>query len=83
MALAQCTRFLTGHPRIVAHEAWDTAGAARDVARAGDARRAAIAGRGAAARWGLVVLADGIADAPDNRTRFVALRRSSAAEVCA
>ena len=76
VALAQCTRFLLRNPGIAARAAWDTAAAARDVASAGDARRAAIAGRAAAARWGLVVLAEGIADAPDNRTRFVALHRA-------
>lgn len=81
VALAQCTRFLLRNPGIAARATWDTAGAARDVAVAGDARCAAIAGRGAARRWGLVVLAEGIADAPDNRTRFVVLRRAVRAEV--
>ncbi|MBV9881063.1 MAG: hypothetical protein JO180_11235 [Gemmatirosa sp.] len=31
-ALGQCTRLFADHPRIVAHEAFDTAGAARELA---------------------------------------------------
>jgi prephenate dehydratase len=75
IALAQCTRFLGGRRGLAVHAAWDTAGAARDVAAAGDVRRAAIAGRGAAERFGLVVLADGVEDREDNQTRFLVLAR--------
>lgn len=75
VALAQCRGFLARHAAIAVHEAFDTAGAARDVAHRGDRARAAIAGRAAATRYGLAILADGIADADDNRTRFVAVGR--------
>lgn len=79
VALAQCCRFLTEHPWIAARAAYDTAGAARDVADAGDTARAAIAGRGAAARFGLAILLADIEDRPDNQTRFLALARTPAA----
>ena len=71
MALAQCRGFLQRHPHIDVVPVSDTAGAARAVALANDARRAAIAGRGAARRYGLVTLAEGIEDDVENRTRFV------------
>ena len=79
VALAQCRAFLERHPHAVPRAAYDTAGAARDVARAGDRTRAAIAGRAAARRYGLEPLALDIEDRPDNRTRFVALGREPAA----
>jgi prephenate dehydratase len=70
VALAQCGRFLAEHPHLEARAAYDTAGAARAVAAAGDPRRAALAGRAAAARFGLAVLAAAVEDRPDNQTRF-------------
>lgn len=78
IALAQCARFLARHPHARPSGTWNTAGAARDVAAAGDPRRAAIAGRSAALRYGLVVLAEGVEDAPGNRTRFLAVARAPA-----
>jgi len=45
VALAQCTRWLRARPAIAARAAYDTAGAARDVAESGNPRTAAIAGR--------------------------------------
>lgn len=78
VALAQCTAFLARHPLLRIRAASDTAGAARDIAVAGDVRRAAIAGRAAAGRYGLAVLADGIEDRPDNQTRFLAVAREPA-----
>lgn len=76
VALAQCGAFLRRHPalRVIAVE--DTAGAARAVAAAGDVRRAAIAARSAAARYGLAVLAADVQDRADNVTRFVVVARS-------
>lgn len=71
VALAQCTRFFAAHPRLSAVAAYDTAGAARDVAAGGDPTRGAIAGRGAAARYGLAMLAADVEDRPDNQTRFL------------
>lgn len=75
IALAQCRGFLRRQAGLVAREAYDTAGAARDVACDGDIERAAIASARAGARYGLSVIADRIADRDDNRTRFLALVR--------
>ena len=78
VALAQCRCFLDGHSELEVEAAYDTAGAARDVAVSGDCYRAAIAGRGAAERFGLEILASDIEDRPDNQTRFLALSREPA-----
>ena len=78
VALDQCALFLQRHPHIVAHAAYDTAGAAREVALLGDTTRAAIASRAAAARYGLTIITDGIQDRDDNQTRFVVLSREPA-----
>lgn len=68
-ALAQCDRFLSsrGLERVPVA---DTATAAAEVARAGDATVAAIASRRAAQRHDLAVLAADVADGPANVTRF-------------
>jgi prephenate dehydratase len=76
VALAQCTRWLRAHPSITARAAYDTAGAARDVAERSDPRAAAIAGRGAAARYDLDILAANIEDRSDNQTRFLMIARA-------
>ena len=78
IALAQCTLFLARHPRMDVRAARDTGRAARDVAQSGDPQRAAIAGRAAATRYGLRVLAEGIEDRADNQTRFLAISRAPA-----
>jgi prephenate dehydratase len=78
VALAQCGLFLERHPRMEAEAAYDTAGAARDLSASNDRSRAAIAGRGAAERFGLAVLASDIEDRSDNQTRFFALAREQA-----
>jgi prephenate dehydratase len=75
VALAQCRGFFERHAQLAPRAAYDTAGAARDVAAAGDRTRAAIAGRPAARRYGLEILAADIEDRGDNRTRFVAIGR--------
>ena len=77
VALAQCTRWLRAHPSIAARAAYDTAGAARDVAARGDVHAAAIAGRHAAARYDLEILASDIEDRSDNQTRFLMIARNS------
>jgi prephenate dehydratase len=77
-ALGQCQNFLRAHPAIAANEAWDTAGAARELAEAGDRALAVIAGPAAAVRYGLTVLVERVADRVDNLTRFVALARQPA-----
>jgi len=71
-ALAQCDAFLRAHG-IEPEVAYDTAGAAADVARAADPRVAALASGRAARRYGLTVLADGIETSTSNATRFFAL----------
>ena len=75
VALAQCRSFLRAHPWLAVWQHWDTAAAAREVAESRDVTRAAIAGAAAAERYGLLVLARGIADRADNATRFVAIMR--------
>jgi prephenate dehydratase len=73
-ALAQCDRYL--HSRQIRSVAYhDTAGAARAVAERREPGTAAIASRSAAARYGLYVLAEGIQDDSENRTRFVVVER--------
>jgi prephenate dehydratase len=78
VALAQCDAFFQHHPWLEARAAYDTAGAAREVARARDPSRAAIASRAAATRYELDVLAADIEDRPDNQTRFVVVSRTPA-----
>ncbi len=79
VALAQCGRFFAGHPHLEARAAYDTAGAARAVAAAGDVRRGALASRAAARRFGLAVLAADVEDRPDNQTRFLVVAREELA----
>lgn len=78
-ALAQCSRYLAelAGVEIVAHE--DTAWAARAVGETGDPTHAAIAGEEAAKRYGLEVLARGIANQDENWTRFVIVSGRAAA----
>jgi monofunctional chorismate mutase len=79
VALVQCSRFFETHTWIKPGKSFDTGGAAREVAEAGDLTRGAIASRAAAQRYGLSVLEEGIQDQRDNHTRFVAVvsQRSS------
>jgi len=77
VALAQCTGFLRGLNDVEGVAVHDTAGAARQVARKQDPTVAAVAPRGAAERYGLKLLAEGIQDRPDNQTRFYLIRRST------
>lgn len=76
-ALGQCQAYLrTRLPQAEAVPAYDTAGAARMVARAADPADAAIASARAAAEYGLDVLAAGIESNHQNYTRFLALARA-------
>lgn len=68
-ALAQCERFLTRH-NLEPVPAYDTAGAARELAAHPEADSGAIASTLAAEIYGLEVLAEGIEDVPWNYTRF-------------
>ncbi len=74
-ALGQCRHWL--RERGIAPVSYpDTAGAAAMVAERGDATVAALAPPGAAALYGLERLAEDIADADHNTTRFVVLARA-------
>ena len=73
-ALGQC-RDIIRKLRVKAVVAADTAGAAREVAEAGDITRAALATRLAAKIYGLQILKKDVADAKHNTTRFVVLAR--------
>ena len=76
VALRQCAQFLSAHPQLVAREAGDTAGAAREVAMAGDRTRGAIASSRAGVLNGLVTLAEGLEDRADNVTQFAIIGRA-------
>jgi len=78
VALAQCSRYLSRRPDVEVVAVYDTAGAAREVARAGDPAVAAVASRRAAKRYGLRVLVEDIQDRDDNQTRFFVVRSEEA-----
>src|SRR6266436_2476267 len=73
MALAQCERFFSSHPRLKRVPAEDTAGSVREVLSRGDKSCAAIAGRRAAVYYHGVILAENLQDNAENFTRFVLL----------
>jgi prephenate dehydratase len=75
-ALGQC-RNIIRTLRVKAIVAADTAGAAHEVAEAGDVTRAALATRLAAKIYGLRILKKDVADAAHNTTRFVVLARQA------
>jgi prephenate dehydratase len=73
-ALGQCRKIIREHglrPII----SGDTAGAAREVAEAGDPTQAAISPPLAAEIYGLQILAEDVEDEEHNTTRFVVLSR--------
>jgi prephenate dehydratase len=74
-ALGQC-RNIIRRLGIKAVVAADTAGAAREVAEAGDVSRAALATDLAARIYGLKIIKRNVADAKHNTTRFVVLARN-------
>src|ERR1700688_810396 len=73
-ALGQC-RNIIRKLRLKAVVAADTAGAAREVAEAGDVTRAALATKLAAKIYKLRILKKDVDDAKHNTTRFVVLAR--------
>lgn len=75
-ALGQCRRLIREHGwrAIVAD---DTAGAAREVAEAGDPAVAALAPKLAAELYGLDILASDVEDEHNNTTRFLTLARDN------
>ena len=73
-ALGQCRNIIRAlHLKAVVSA--DTAGAAREVAEAGDVTRAALATKLAGKIYGLRILKKDVADAKHNATRFVILAR--------
>ncbi len=76
VALAQCTRFFEEHPNIQRIVAEDTGGSVREVVRAGDRSRAAIASRRAAEIYGGDIVQSHLEDHPENYTRFLLLSKS-------
>ncbi len=75
VALAQCALFFAAHPRLKKIEADDTAASVARIVRAGNPKRAAIAGRRAAERYGGMIIEENIQDHFENHTRFVLLSR--------
>lgn len=73
-ALGQAEGFLRTRPWSLL-TTYNTAGAGKLVAESGEKGAAAVLSRRAAERFGLAVLAASIQDVPDNRTRFVIVRR--------
>ena len=74
VALAQCRRFFTEHPRLTPVTADDTAGSVAEVVKRGDPTRAAIGGRHAAELYKASIIREAIQDQPENFTRFVLLK---------
>lgn len=73
-ALAQCSRFLKEHG-LRTEPYFDTAGAARDIARSRG--RAAVASLRASQLYGLEVLMQNINDEPVNWTRFLMIEKQA------
>jgi len=78
VALAQCEQFFIDHPHLKRIPAEDTAGSVREVMRAGDPTRAAIASKRAAELYRAVILQEHLEDDRENYTRFFLLARSAA-----
>ncbi len=75
-ALSQCGGFLKAHPAIRAVPASNTAAAAKDLAASGRRDCAVIASRACAELYGLDVIAEGVADAAYNYTRFICISKN-------
>jgi len=75
VALAQCRRFLSEHPKMESFAFYDTAGSVKQLVELRDRHAAAIASEEAASYYGAQILASGIEDNPENFTRFFYLRR--------
>ncbi len=75
-ALAQCEHYLAenGWEPIAAY---DTAGAAKQLAAVADRAAAALASETAGRIYGLTLLARGVEDRPDNHTRFLVIGRDA------
>ena len=62
VALAQCEQFFIAYPRLKRIVTEDTAGSVREIMRAGDVRRAAIASARAAELYGATILQSHLED---------------------
>ena len=78
VALAQCEQFFIENPRLKRIAAEDTAGSVREVMRAGDTTRAAIASKRAAELYDAAILREHLEDDRENYTRFFLLAPSAA-----
>lgn len=74
IALSQCRDWLTNWG-VATRPSPDTAEAARELSRTGDAALGVIGSMSLAQMYGLDILAEGISDRPDNRTRFLIVSR--------
>src|SRR6267378_666260 len=83
VALAQCRRFFTTHPDLVAVPAYDTAGSVRDLMTGKVDAEAAIASKLAAELYGAAVLEEGLEDHAENYTRFLVIARDPASREAA
>jgi len=76
VALAQCEQFFAANPKLKRIATEDTAGSVREITRAKDPTRAAIAGSRAARIYGGVIVREHLEDNPENYTRFLLLSAS-------
>jgi prephenate dehydratase len=76
VALAQCRRFLAGHPKMDAIAFYDTAGSVKQLVQLRDRHAAAIASAEAARYYGASILQADIEDNPENFTRFFLVKRA-------
>jgi prephenate dehydratase len=76
VALAQCEQFFIAHPHLKRIVTEDTAGSVREITRACDLRRAAIASARAAELYGAEILQAHLEDDRENYTRFFLLSAS-------
>lgn len=77
VALAQCRRFLSEHPKMESFAFYDTAGSVKQLVELRDRHAGAIASAEAASYYGAQILVAGIEDNPENYTRFFFLKRSA------
>jgi len=77
VALAQCSRFFSRHPRFEKIPFYDTAGSVKMLAEERPANTAAIASRIAAAVYGARILQRHLEDHHENFTRFLLLSKKS------
>jgi prephenate dehydratase len=75
-ALDQCKHFFAEHPLIERIEADDTAGSVARIIKSGDSKRAAIAGRRAAALYGGYIIKENLEDDAENYTHFILLKNA-------